>query len=364
MATRDAFLQPFSSYSPWNTSIGSKAIYGADNHPMTLDLLGCTGGGIKDKEFAHPIWLAAKDSPVRAIFDKENSRTFNVPIPPEAKPDPQTDGHMYVVSYDRSTVMETYRTVIDPATGNITANRAFQIDLNGYGMGLSEPGLKGLYGCRAMNASGMGGILRAWEVEALKIEHALTFTFNWNRLYHVAGTPQGQGGVWPSDRDDWWGIRDYHGTVAIGQMFAIPASVDITKLGLSPAGLALARCLQDYGTYADDSTTATKIHLSSENAAAGLPNMAAMKADFGNVLWKLLRPVLNNSAMTPGGGGVPRRPLAAPLAVPVAENCDAVRDELAVAQASLDEANRDLTLANAEIERLRTAAAEAVRVLS
>lgn len=306
--TRDGFLQPFANTSPWNTSLGSGAIYGDDTHPMTLELLGCTGGSIKDNAFAHPIWLATSSSPVKTIYDKENDRTFTFRVPSEALPDPQTDGHMYVVNYNRTKVMETYRTVINPTTGNITANRAFLIKIHGPGILLSEPNLKGLYGVRAMNASGMGGILRAWEVEALSIKHALTYTFNWDRLYHVEGALPGQGGIWPSTRDDYWGFRDYHGTVAIGQMLAIPPSVDITTLGLSPAGLALARALQDYGAYADDSTTATKIHLSSENAAFGLPGTIAMKADFGDILWTLLRPVLNNTAETPGGGGTPRRP--------------------------------------------------------
>jgi hypothetical protein len=127
-----------------------------------------------------------------------------------------------------------------------------------------------------MDASGMGGVLRAWEVQGGEIHHALTFLLPPGRLKH--------GPVWPSSREDFWGFRDYAGHVPIGTRIAIPASVRLAALGLSPPGLRLARALQAYGAYCDDSVGSDAIVLTAENAAEGLPGLAAMRED-----WKRIR---------------------------------------------------------------------------
>ncbi|HKY90911.1 MAG TPA: hypothetical protein VJM11_07715 [Nevskiaceae bacterium] len=305
---RDPWLWPFASDSPWNTPIGSGAQYAGDNDPITLDVIE-GGDEIKAGKFSHPIYLAKEGDPIRSIYDKENLRTFQFPIPADAKPDPKGDGHMYVVSPDRTLSMEMYRTKFDP-DGRIVTNRCFQVDLYGSGMQLKD-GSK-FPGVRAMDASGMGGILRVWEIEAQSIRHALTFLLNWSKLKHVEGRRPGWGGTWPSNRNDYWGHRDYKGNVPIGTLIAIPASIDITRLGLNSHGLALARCLQDYGAYCDDSKNSFGISLSAEGASEGHPGLQKMRLDLGK-LHPLLRPVLNNTERTPGGGGTPRRPPAPPL---------------------------------------------------
>lgn len=305
---RDPWLWPFASDSPWNTPIGSGALYAPDDAPITLDVID-GGNEIKAGKFSHPIYLAAQGDPVRSIYDKENQRTFHFPIPAAAKPDPKGDGHMYVVSPDRAMSMEMYRTKFDE-NQNIVTNRCFQVDLYGSGMQLKD-GSK-FPGVRAMDASGMGGILRTWEIEAQSIRHALTFLLNWSKLKHVEGRKPGWGGQWPSNRNDYWGHRDYKGNVPIGTLIAIPASVDLEKLGLNSHGLALARCLQDYGAYCDDSKNSFGISFSAEGAAEGHPGLQRMRLDLGRI-HPYLRPVTNNEAATPGGGGTPRRPAAPPL---------------------------------------------------
>jgi hypothetical protein len=102
--------------------------------------------------------------------------------------------------------------------------------------------------------------------------------------------------------------------VPIGTLIAMPPSVDVAALGLTPGGAALARALQDFGAYCDDSSGSAAITLSAEGAAEGLPGLAQMRQDFP-VLHRHLRPVTNNTAATPGGGGIPRAP-AAPALTP------------------------------------------------
>jgi len=143
--------------------------------------------------------------------------------------------------------------------------------------------------------------LRAWDIRAGRIRHALTFLLPFGRLKH--------GPVWPSAREDYWGFRDYTGHVPIGTLIAIPPDVDIGGLGLSPGGVVLARALQDYGAYCDDSVGTDGIVISAEGASEGLPELADMRRDFP-VIRRYLRVVLNNARATPGGGGTPRAPAA------------------------------------------------------
>jgi hypothetical protein len=305
---RDPWLWPFTSDSPWNTPIGSHAIFSLDDEPITRDLLD-GGDEIKAGQFSHPVFLAASRDPERTVVDEENKRSFRFRIPVSAKPDPRADGHLYVVSADRTRSMEMFNARVQP-DGNIVTKRSFQVDLYGSGFDLQDG--SEFPGVRAMDASGLGGLLRVWEIEAQSIRHTLTFLLNWNKLKHMEGRKPGWGGVWPSNRNDYWGYRDYHGHVPIGTLIAIPPWVDLKSLGLNRYGLALAQCLQDYGAYCDDSKNSNGISLSAEGAAEGHPGLQQMRYDMGKI-HPLLRAVLNNTRGTPGGGGTPRRPPAPPL---------------------------------------------------
>ena len=152
-----------------------------------------------------------------------------------------------------------------------------------------------------MDASGMGGVLRAWELRSGRIGHALTFLLPMSRLRH--------GPVWPSRREDFFGARDYAGHVPVGALAAIPGTVAIERMGLSPAGVSLARALQDYGAYCDDSVGSDAIVLTAENAAEGLPELASMRRDWP-VIRRALRLVLDNTPEHPGGAGPRRAPRA------------------------------------------------------
>ncbi len=301
---RDPWLWPFASRSEWNTPLGSGARFAPADAPTSRDIL-MGGASIHAGEWSHPLYLAHPDDPVVRVFDRENERSFRVRVPAGAKPDPMGDGHMYVVDPTKRSVLEMIA-VKRGADGSITAARAFKVDLYGTGMHMTDGRFPGI---RAMDASGMGGLIRAWELNAGRIPHAMTFMLPYTRLKH--------GPVWPSAREDYWGFRDYKGNVAIGSLIAIPPTVNLTKLGLTPSGLALARALQDYGAYCDDSAGSSGIVISAEGAAEGMSELRDMRADFPKI-HPYLRLVTNNTAATPGGGGVPRRAPAAPLIPPSA----------------------------------------------
>jgi hypothetical protein len=296
---RDPWAWPFTPGSEWNTPLGSGAAFAPASDLATRDIL-AGPAIIHAGHWSHPLFLAASGDPVETVTDRENERSFTFRIPLDAKPDPEWDHHMYVVDPTKLTVLEMFHAVRQ-ASGGFVADRAFLVNLRTSGMHMSD----GRYpGIRAMDASGMGGLIRVWELQAHLIPHALTFLLPPWRLKH--------GPVWPSAREDYWGFRDYLGHVPIGSLIAIPPSVDVAALGLTPSGLALARALQDYGAYCDDSSGSEGLIISAEGATETMPQMADLRSDFFTIRAEL-RLVTNNTALTPGGGGTPRRPPAPPL---------------------------------------------------
>ena len=289
---REAWLWPFASDSPWNMPIGSRARFSTVDSPQTQDLL-AGRALIHAGQWGMPLYRAVTSDPWVSVWDEENRRGFHVQVPRDARPDPMGDGHLFVGAPDGRFVLEMYRARRLP-DGGLVARRAFRVDLRGRGMFLRDGRFPGV---RAMDASGMGGVLRAWELRAGHVGHALTFLLPYTRLKH--------GPVWPSSREDYWGFRDYTGHVPIGTLVAIPGWVHVDAMGLSDAGLVLAHALQDYGAYCDDSVGTDGLVLTAEGAAEGIAELAAMRRDFP-VIRAALRVVENNAATSPGGGGVPR----------------------------------------------------------
>ncbi len=289
-SAREAWLWPFAADSPWNTPIGSSARYSSLNSSATQDLL-AGGALIHAGQWGMPLYRAAPGDPWVSVWDEENRRFFHVQVPRDARPDPMGDGHLFIGDADGRFVLEMYRARRLP-DGGLVARRAFRVDLHGPGMFLHDGRFPGV---RAMDASGMGGVLRAWELRAGHIGHALTFLLPYTRLKH--------GPVWPSSREDYWGFRDYTGHVPIGTLVAIPRWVHVDGLGLSAAGLVLAHALQNYGAYCDDSVGTDGLVLTAEGASEGMAELAAIRRDFP-VIRAALRVVENNTAESPGGGGV------------------------------------------------------------
>ncbi|MFC6518694.1 hypothetical protein ACFQAT_01905 [Undibacterium arcticum] len=142
---------------------------------------------------------------------------------------------------------------------------------------------------------------------------------------------------WPALAADSQAVG-YYGSLAtspnpamkMGSLLAIPASKDISTLGLeTEPGKQLAWTLQNYGAYIVDSTGGPAFALNAENGPDGSLR-TQFKADWGFDLeqrvqgatpWvrdmqrlvQALYVVNNNSPTSIGGGGTPRQPLAPSL---------------------------------------------------
>jgi hypothetical protein len=336
---RYPWLWPFATNSPWNMPIGSGAKFASDDDPITKSLQDtnlcglavdgkppavylCTNSkaSITCHYYSMPVYLAASNDPLRRMqFRDANHHTttdFHYRIPNRVIPafpawnlpatnyygmGGEADAHMSVVEPGQQYVSETWVTRADPdSPGNWLCACQVQNDLYGSGVGAG--------GTRAYGGSGIGGLIRAWEIQAGSIRHALCMSF-W-------GTQIGAGPIWPAISED--GPSEYCGHVHQGTLVAILPSVNISNIGLTADGLVLARALQNYGAYLVDCGGGENFYAepAAEQGPTG-PHFENMRAD-AQKLWRYLRPVTNNSPASIGGGGTPLQPPAPPWAVPKA----------------------------------------------
>lgn len=135
-----------------------------------------------------------------------------------------------------------------------------------YGDG-SPPGLGG------SNLSALGGVLRLGELVpgAPPIRHALQVNlFGRENLFFDTVT---KGFRWPATKADGNAAIEYRGTnppLRMGSLLAIPASIDITALGIEtePARM-LAWTLQNYGAYVVNDTNWSVYAIITEGGPAG-----------------------------------------------------------------------------------------------
>jgi len=283
--TRLAALHPFSSGSPANTAIGSKARFGGSDHAMMRGLA-LADPTINRQNWSIAVAYAKSSDPVATLTDTTSKKKYTIHIPKDASTTGGTDQHLSIIQPDGRWAYELYKATKQSDTA-WTSTRVVKTDL--FSDGLAD-------GARASSISHLIGLIRTHEVAERKIPHVLAI-----------GLPDAalkKGWVWPAQGED-TSNNQYSGTVPMGSLFAIPPDVDLDTLGLSAEGLALGRALQDYGAYV--LVRASTAALFAEPSADGTAT-DRMKSDYQKKLYELLRPVTNNSESTPGGGGTPRRP--------------------------------------------------------
>ena len=301
---RDPWVQPFLPTSIWNMPVGSGAQYSADTDSVTIDLrtaIATLNAGM----WSEAAYLASSKDPIVTVTTAEGSTSPNegpwkIRANRSMLPDPSSDAHLAIVDPTHSYSTELYGASIN-ADGSISAVRGYQVDLFGDGAKL--------YGTTASHdlmLLGMGGLIRVDELTGLHIPHATTVVLGLTRAK--------VGPVWPAVADDWCATQVpscYSGHIPIGSLVVIVPTVDVTTLGLTPAGLAFAHCLQDYGAYAND-TGGSDLAFLAEDAAIGMPQITDIRSDLPKMA-PYLAVVTNNTAQSIGGGGTPRQPLAPPL---------------------------------------------------
>jgi hypothetical protein len=305
---RDASLQPFDAYSPWNLPLATDVQLQAANDACTADLIGNSAGtSLNVREWSHAVYTANNSDPlVNITLDRRggqgNGFVAQIRVPANATPslpdltkNPDSDAHLHIIDPEHRYVFEMWKAKWVNAT-TISAWGYTKNDLYSSGVGQG--------GERAYGGSALGGLIRKGEINN-GIPHALSMAVPGAKLRCCSA-------VWPAIHVDASASTLYKGSIPMGQLVALPANVDINSLGLSVQAKKIAEALQNYGAYVVDASD--DFGFSAETGAA---------SDFSynidgelNNLRKYLRCVSNNSATNIGGGaiGAPRRaPLAWPL---------------------------------------------------
>jgi hypothetical protein len=288
--SRNAGLHPFASSSIWNSAIGSGAKFQAKTDWRTASFL--SGKPVINRDpWSITVVRAKSTDPLVTLEAVRNGTKHKIRIPANTKPTGGSDMHVTIISPDGKTAYDTFKM----AKINSTLWRAQVVnptDLKGSGIN---------YGTRAAGVPAFAGLIRAHELAAKKIPHALAIAIP-NELLK-------SGHIWPAKREDTNAASAYKGGVPMGTLLAIPGSVDVSSMGLSPEGLALAKALQNYGAYVVDRSGMVSLYC---EQACNEDATHKMAADWRE-LYPLMRAITNSGPNSIGGGGSPRVGDPAPL---------------------------------------------------
>lgn len=228
----DWFNYPFARTDVANRPIPATATFEPDGGTMTTTLQAEGGSAVNSTNWSFAFYQAADTDPIATVTDPTTGAVrATIPIPVGAVTTGGTDKHMGVVLPDGYTAHEFYKMTQVSATA-WTSPYHVTNDLRSTGLNK---------GVRASGTSIFWGPLRKPELAANLIEHTLVMAIPATALQD----PQ----VWPARLEDNAGPTTYTGTIPMGSLFAIPPTVNLTALGLTARGLAVARALQDYGAY-------------------------------------------------------------------------------------------------------------------
>ncbi len=320
---RDKFLWPFSSTSPWNMPIGSKAQYVKAN-------IGKAGYAGADQEYFYKLKAGDRLRPVygpgawgEGRCTGNQSMGISLPIPddlivPDAttKPYSTPNNASAFLMPDGKTLVQLEPLARCQPGGSIYGWRYPDVDIYKEGIGGAHFG-SGL--------SSIGGSIRKGELTSNQpLRHALKVTI-WGEkyLYYSQSNP---GHRWPAERADAKAANQYHGKnpkLVQGSLLAIPPSTTEGSLNLqTPVAKKLFHALQDYGAYVVDDAGWDAHYLAVEKGV-----LEEFRKTFGYdfegtsgkfhddfmKLFQALHIVDNNKLNNVGGGGKPRAALAPPI---------------------------------------------------
>ncbi|MDB4963586.1 MAG: hypothetical protein JWP01_3585 [Myxococcales bacterium] len=344
-SARDPLKQPFASTSIWNMPIGSGAVFAPANidptpesNPWSMMPLSDADqivlrptAPLTDIRYSSAGWsgnsrCGATNSTVLA----------RVPMPADfVVADASGNNSTAFLLADRRTLVQT-QPLARCTAGGIATSLVKMPNVDLYGDGIT-----GSHGGSGMSA--IGGTIRLGELRPGQLgpQHALKLVIYMKEAYKCA--TRAACFRWPANTADsysvgWYGTGASNQNVTntamkMGALLAIPGTVDIAALGLETApARQLAWTLQNYGGYVVDDAYAPQFGFATENGPDG-SFVSQFKADYGfdfvqrvtgnhafmrdvQRLAVALRVVNNNSPTSIGGGGTPRRPLAAPLVAP------------------------------------------------
>jgi hypothetical protein len=263
--TATAPYRAFSASSYWNTPLPVNAPIDAHSSEMIAWLKGDNAanyvrlaGAGSTGEWGRPIYWAQSTDPTYRVA----ATGFSLPpefgtlhIPSGARPDPSSDSELTVYDLDRGYVVSLWRAAYNAtrSTWSAGGGEVHYLASNGLDGSLRESDDRRNRGHRGVPAAVTG--VRWDEYRAGVIPHVLELFVNTTRCQHV----------FPM-------VGDECGTTATyappeGTRVRIRASVDLSRLNLSPAARIIATALQTYGAVIGDQSGAS-VECKIENTVA------------------------------------------------------------------------------------------------
>jgi hypothetical protein len=281
--------RPFDDASPWNTVIPSGAAIDPNSSTMIADLSSIAGETtfwINIQQYSVPVyWVDSMKTPMvtvsaslggtgfrtGAASDSASAGTGLAPIPSGAMPAAGTDKHLSIVDTMAHTEWGFWNA--NDGTSGWTAGEASTMDLSGDGVRPptnDNPWWAG-QGPRACGYSLIAGLITTSDVMAGVIPHALILAYpHIESRYYTPPASSAQGTT--SEALPTRGIP-------CGGQVQLDPSLDITTLGLSPAGLVIARALQQYGAFIGDFSGAVSLYADASPTAQAYWGTGALAND-------------------------------------------------------------------------------------
>lgn len=248
-ATADA--RPFAPGSVWNTRVDRSAKLAPSSRALTAELqrqVTQHGVWINTTQYSSPVYSVPGDQRRTRITVDDNAaelqRAFgSVPLPADARPARGSDGHLTLVQGDSNRLWEFFK--LRRAADGWHARWGARIDSLSRSPGyVARP-----YGATATGLPLLGGLMRASDLRAGNVPHALAI-----------GIPEVRKGawVWPAQRGG--GLSTHAGALAHGARFRLDPTLDVSALGLPRAARTMAVAAQRYGIVLRDTSGAVTFY--------------------------------------------------------------------------------------------------------
>lgn len=260
--------RPFSSDSPWNTPIPANPTLEPDSKALIADFESSSPYGehldVNIVGYSIPLYWADGATPVQTVRadvggtgwtgNNGQNTTGTMPIPNGAQPDPDSDHHLLVIDKAQMKEWGCWNLVKESAGWH--AGLCATADLNGTGVrpsAVTNPTWYTSHGARACGFPLVAGLIRADEIAAGRIDHALVVAYPHIRAgwyTSPASTAQAANGA---------GAQKDRGIPCGGRIQYDPG-IDLDQLGLTRTGRIIMRALQEYGAYVGDFSGAISLY--------------------------------------------------------------------------------------------------------
>jgi hypothetical protein len=257
-----AIRRPFERASVWNTPVPKDARVASNSAALVRNLVGQVatyGPWINTWAYSSSIYTVPSDETrVRVKLDttmpKLQAAFASVPLPANALPASGTDGHLVVWQPATDRYWEFWK--LHRATDGWHAR---------WGGAMSHASASQGYFAAPFGATGTGlplfaGLIRVAELRARRIDHALALAIPKAKAHSF---------VWPAQRSD--GVSTLPDAIPEGTRLRIDPHLDLSTLGLPPAGLAIAKAAQRYGIVVRDQAGAVTFY-GEDPTRLGSPN--------------------------------------------------------------------------------------------